>query len=105
LQLSDRNGQLYCHDIAVATTKAGLKHGVFRFRDKTGTLAAGLRQARFKIRKDGRIVFRATGSKMELRPSTDDGLRVTLRVGDLCMQTAATLHSRQLKVGTRSVFP
>jgi hypothetical protein len=105
LQLSDGGGQLYCHDIAIATTKVGLKHGVFRFRDKTGTLAAGLRQARFKIRKNGQIVFRAAGSKMQLRPATDPGLRVTLRVGDLCMQTTATLRSRSMKVGTRSVFP
>jgi hypothetical protein len=105
LQLSDGAGPLYCHDVAIATTKGGLKHGVFRFRDTTGTLAAGLRQARFKIRKDGRIVFRAAGSKMHLRAATDAGLRVTLRVGDLCMQTTARLRSRSMKVGTRSVFP
>jgi hypothetical protein len=105
LQLSDANGQLYCHDIALATTKGALKHGVFRFRDRTGTLAAGLQRVRFKIRKDGRIVFRAAGGKMNLRPATDNGLRVTLRVGDLCLQTSATLRSRSMKVGSRSVFP
>ena len=105
LQLSDSSGQLYCHDIALATTKGALKHGLFRFRDKTGTLADGLQRVRFKIRKDGRIVFRATGGKMSLRPATDGALRVTLRVGNRCMQTTATLRSRSLKTGTRSVYP
>jgi hypothetical protein len=104
LQLSDGNGQLYCHDIGVVTTKAGLKHGVFRFRDKTGTLAAGLQNARFKIRKNGQLVFRATGKKMDLR-NADGGLTVTLRVGGLCMQTTAALRARPAKVGTRDVFP
>jgi uncharacterized repeat protein (TIGR01451 family) len=105
LQLSDSNGQLYCHDIDVTTTKAGLKHGVFRFRDKTGTLAAGLQRARFKIRKDGQLVFRATGSKMHLRNATDSGLTVTLRVGGMCMQTTAALRAKPAKLGSRNVFP
>ena len=104
LQLSDGSGQLYCHDIGVVTTKAGLKHGVFRFRDKTGTLAGGLQTARFKIRKNGQLVFRATGNKMHLR-NADGGLTVTLRVGDVCMQTTAALRARPAKLGTRSVFP
>jgi hypothetical protein len=104
LQLSDGNGQLYCHDIAVVTTKAALKHGVFRFRDKTGTLAAGLQNARFKIRKNGQLVFRATGNKMHLR-NANGGLTVTLRVGGVCMQTTAALRARPAKVGSRNVFP
>jgi hypothetical protein len=105
LQLSDATGQVYCHDIALATTKGTLKHGVFRFRDKTGTLAAGLQRVRFKVRKDGQIVFRAAGGKMNLRAATSSGLRVTLRVGNRCMQTTATLRSRAMKLGTRSVYP
>jgi len=104
LQLSDGSGQLYCHDIGVVTTKAGLKHGVFRFRDKTGTLAGGLQTARFKIRKNGQLVFRATSNKMHLRDA-DGGLTVTLRVGGMCMQTTAALRARPAKLGTRSVFP
>jgi hypothetical protein len=30
---------------------------------------------------------------------------VTLRVGNICMQTTATLRSRAMKLGTRSVYP
>ena len=105
LQLSDRDGQLYCHDLALATTKGALKRGVFRFRDGTGTLADGLQRARVKIRKDGRIVFRAAGGKMHLRSAADSGLTVTLRVGGMCMQTTAALRARAAKVGTRNVFP
>lgn len=105
LQLSDHEGQLYCHDLALVTTKAASKRGVFRFRDKTGTAAAGLQRARLKIRKDGRIVFRAAGGKMHLRSAANSGLTVTLRVGGMCMQTTAALRARPAKVGTRNVFP
>jgi len=105
LQLSDRDGRLYCHDIALVTTKGGLKRGVFRFRDKAGTLAAGLQQARLKIRKDGQIVFRAAGGKMHLRTPADTGVRVTLRAGGQCMQTTALLRTRPAKIGTRNTFP
>jgi uncharacterized repeat protein (TIGR01451 family) len=105
LQLSDRDGRLYCQDLALVTTKAALKRGVFRFRDKAGTLAAGLQRARLKIRKDGRIVFRAAGGKMHLRTPADTGVRVTLRAGGQCMQTTTLLRTRPTKVGTLNTFP
>ena len=105
LQLSDGDGRLYCHDLALVTTRAALKRRVFRFRDRTGTLAAGLQRARLKIRTDGRIVFRAAGGKMQLRTPVDTGMRVTLRVGGQCMETTALLRPRPAKVGTRNTFP
>src|SRR5262249_26599916 len=42
LQLSDADGQLYCHDIGVGGTKGAVKRGLFRFSDRTGTRADGL---------------------------------------------------------------
>lgn len=82
LQIADTDGQIYCHDIPVVAKKRLLKRGVFRFRDRTGTVADGLRNARIKIRKDGRVVFRAAGRKMSFRTPTGNGLAVTLRVGN-----------------------
>jgi hypothetical protein len=105
LQLSDHEGALYCQDLALITTKRGLKRGVFRFTDKAGTLAAGLQRARLKIGKDGRIVFRAAGGKMHLRTPADSGVTVTLRAGGQCMQATALLRAKPTKVGTRNVFP
>ncbi len=103
LQLSDRDGRLYCHDLALVGTRGG--RSLFRFRDEAGNLAEGLQRARLKIRKDGRIVFRATGGKMNLRTPEDSGVRVTLRVGGQCMQTNALLRSRPAKLGTRNTYP
>ncbi len=58
LQIADRDGQVYCKTLSLKATKRSAKRGLFRFRDKTGELAAGLRSARLKVRKSGRVVFR-----------------------------------------------
>jgi hypothetical protein len=105
LQIADHDGQIYCHDIPVVTKRRWLKHGVFRFNDKTGTLANGLRGARLKLRKDGRVVFRAIGRKMQYRTPAAGGLMVTLRVGNQCVQATPAPRSRKTKVGTRITFP
>src|SRR5262249_37998522 len=44
LQIADHSGQVYCHNIPLASKPRWLKHGVFRFSDKTGTAASGLRR-------------------------------------------------------------
>jgi hypothetical protein len=105
LQLSDRDGQLYCQDLAFRVTKSAVTRGALRFTDKTGTRAAGLQRARLKIRTDGRMVFRAAGRKMRLRTPADSGVRVTLRAGGQCLQATAPLRARSTQAGTRHVFP
>jgi hypothetical protein len=105
LQIADHSGQVYCHTIPLASKPGWLKHGVFRFRDKTGSAADGLRRVRFKIRKDGRVVVRAVGRKMSYRTPTGTDLTVTLRVGNQCLQATPTLRSGKPKVGTRITFP
>src|SRR5262249_29446473 len=105
LQIADPSGQVYCHDIPVTSKPRLLKHGVFRFSDKTGTAASGLRRVRFKIRKDGRIVVRAVGRKMSYRTPTGPDLMVTLRVGNQCLQATPKLRPAKAKVGTRITFP
>jgi hypothetical protein len=105
LQIADRDGQIYCHDIPVRSSKRGLKRGVFRFRDRTGKQAGGLRTVRFKIRKDGKVVFRAKGRKMQFRTPAGNDVGVTLRVGDQCTHATTTVRSRPVHSGTRIVFP
>ncbi len=105
LQIADGDGQVYCHDIPVRTRKRLLKRGVFKLRDRKGTSAAGIRSARIKIRKDGRVVFRIRGRKMQFRTPTGSGVRVTLRVGGQCTQAVAPLRTRQRQSSTRMMFP
>src|SRR5262249_43318165 len=105
LQIADRDGQIYCHDIPMRATKRGLKHGVFRFRDRTGARADGLRTVRFKIRKDGSVVFRAKGGKMPFRAPAGDNVDLTLRVGGQCTHTTAALRTRATHSVTRILFP
>ena len=97
---------MYCHDIPVASKPRWLKHGVFRFSDKTGTVASGLRRSAIKIRKDGRVVVRAGWSKdVSTGRRRGSDLMVTLRVGNQCLQATPTPRSGKAKVGTRITFP
>src|SRR5262249_17757416 len=105
LQIADRDGQIYCHDIPVRANKRGLKHGVFRFRDRTATQAGGLWTVRLKIRKDGRVVFRVKRRKMQFRSPAGSDVGVTPRVGGQCTHTTATLRTRSKASRTRMLFP
>jgi uncharacterized repeat protein (TIGR01451 family) len=105
LQVSDGAGRLYCHDLAMVTSRRARKRGVFRFTDRKGTRADGLQRVRLKIRKDGTVVFRAAGKKLDLRTPADGGVQVTLRIGGQCMQTTAVLRTRPAKLGTRNTYP
>jgi hypothetical protein len=78
---------------------------LIRYGDKTGQVASGLRRVRLKIRKDGQIVFRAVGRKMQYRTPTGMGLTVTLRVGNQCTQATTTLRPHKTKAGARITFP
>jgi hypothetical protein len=42
---------------------------LFKFKDKAGTFAGGLKQGRFKMRKSGKLLFATRGKKMNLRES------------------------------------
>jgi hypothetical protein len=105
LQIADQDGQLYCHDVPLEATKRSLKRGVFRFRDRTGQLAAGLRTARLKVRKDGTVVFRTKGRKMSYRMPKGSDMTVTLRIGGMCTQTRTQMRLRERKSGMRFAYP
>ncbi len=103
LQISDPNGQMYCHELPMPTYNQLKEKGRFRFNDKTGKLAGGLRRASFKIKKNGWVLFRARGKAMTMRTPEARDLRVTLRIGDQCMHTVAPLRSKS--GGHTMLFP
>jgi hypothetical protein len=105
LQIADRDGQLYCHDVPLTATKRSLKRGVFRFRDRTGQVAAGLRNARLRVRKDGTVVFRTKGRKMSYRMPKGSDMTVTLRIGGMCTQAQTKMRLRERKAGMRFAYP
>jgi hypothetical protein len=99
LQVSDESGQLFCTTVASKYwTKKGKKS--FRFRDKKKTFAGGLKKGRFKVKKNGQIVFRTAGRKMSLRTPSKPRLAITLRVGGACWQAPATLRKKHNKATT-----
>jgi hypothetical protein len=98
LQVSDGAGEVFCATVAATNWK---KRGrSFRFRDRKGTFASGLRNGRFKMRKNGQIVFRTKGRKMTLRTPSTMEVDVTLRVGGACWQAPATLRKRKTRLTT-----
>ena len=54
---------------------------VYRFNDKAGTFAGGLRKGRFKVKKSGKVLFLTRGKKMNLRSTDGHDIHVTVRVG------------------------
>ena len=107
IQLRDVEGQLLCQMIPFVPNAVLARKGLFKFKDKTGTLAAGLRRARFRVneKKGGRIAFRAKGKKMTFRDPVGPDVQVTIGVGTQCTQATATLKTKRAKKGQRLVFP
>jgi hypothetical protein len=100
IQLSEPDGQIFCTTIPPKYWKHPRKR-LFKFRDKTGTLASGLRKTRFKVTRKGRIFFGAAGRNMSLPPAQWNNVRVTVSVGDQC--STSTLNLRAVRKGV--VFP
>jgi hypothetical protein len=67
----------------------------FRFRDKKRAFAGGLKKGRFKMKKNGQIVFKTSGRKMTLRAPSKPRVDITLRVGGACWQAPATLRKKR----------
>jgi hypothetical protein len=100
LQLADGRGTLFCQTVEAPHWKHPSPR-MFRFRDKTSAFAGGLKRGKFKVKRNGQIVFRTRGKKMALRPTDGGPVRVTLRVGNQCAQFTATLHAKRKAL----VFP
>jgi hypothetical protein len=97
LQVRDESGQLFCTTVkSKYWTKKGKK--VFRFRDKTQRFAGGLKKGRFKVKKNGQIVFKTSGRKMSLRKPAQQDIDLTLRVGGTCWQAPAKLRQKKSRL-------
>lgn len=105
LQISDRQGTVFCEDIPFKPDERWEAMGVFPFRDKSGTLAGGLKRARFhyRIKKQGPAVLEARGKNMSLRAPANNPVRITVRVGSQCARVLTTLQAKGRQGGL--VFP
>ncbi len=101
--VTDHQGQVFCQAIPMDQAVQIGSSYLFKYRDKTGRKAGGLRKANFKVRKSGKVVFRANGKALDLREPESRDLVVTLRVGDQCMRAAAPLRTRP--AGHTMMFP
>ena len=100
LQISNRHGQMFCQTVAARNWKHPHSR-VYKFSDKSGAFAGGLARGRFRVKRDREIMFRTRGKKIDLRPAGSGDVVITLRVGNQCAQSTASL--RQAK--TALVFP
>jgi hypothetical protein len=103
----DGEGTLLCQEIPFKSDPLWTRMGVFKFKDKTGTMAGGLRKAKFKIqkKKGNRVMFRTNGKKMQFREPVGTEVTVTLAVGNQCTTQTANLRTRKgVKNGRALVF-
>ncbi|MFN8543414.1 MAG: hypothetical protein U0807_04330 [Candidatus Binatia bacterium] len=96
LQVRDARGELFCRTID-APRWSRFTPRVVRFKDRPGDYAGGLMKGRWKVRRNGTVVFRTRGRKMRMRRPQGSELTVTLRLGNQCVQTSRPL--RQTKLG------
>jgi uncharacterized repeat protein (TIGR01451 family) len=100
LQISDPSGMILCQPIpAAAWTHRNLRS--FRFLDKTGTVAGGLKRARFAMKRNGRVPFRALGKSVILGTTDGHDVMVTVGVGGRCSQSMTQLRAK----GSKLVLP
>jgi hypothetical protein len=107
LQLRDSEGNFFCEQIPFKANARQIKKGLFKFRDKTGLIAGGLRRGKFKMQKSkqNRVMFRTVGRKMQFREPVGSDVTVTLAVGNQCTQQSASLRTRKgVKTGRALVF-
>jgi len=100
IQLSDPNGMVFCQHIPAADWTHRTPRR-FRFRDKTSTRAGGIKRARFAMKRNGKVPFRALGRKVTLGATDGHDLMVTVGMGGQCSQSLTELRAK----GSRLVLP
>ena len=100
LQISDPRGEVFCATVPAAHWVRP-RRGLYRFADEAGTFAGGLETGKFAVRRDGDVVFRTHGRRIDLGATTGATLRITVRVGDQCAQDTMTLRTKRSAL----VFP
>jgi uncharacterized repeat protein (TIGR01451 family) len=100
LQISDPNGMILCQHIpAAAWTHRNPRS--FRFLDKTAKVAGGIKNALFKMKRNGLVPFRALGKAVVLGTTDGHDVKVTVGVGAQCSQSMTQLRVK----GRRMVLP
>jgi hypothetical protein len=102
LQVSDGAGMVFCHTIAA--TNWTHRRRAFKFKDKAGAFAGGLRKGVFRMKKNGRIVFGTKGKRVLLPATSGQAMTVTLRVGEQCVQAQVGMRAHK-RVSRGLVFP
>jgi hypothetical protein len=102
LQLNDNSGTVFCSDFAAdGWQRRGRRRLKFRSRDGTTVPTNGMRLARFKVNRKGRVIFTARGPRADLRFPIAGDMKVMVKVGEQCSTSTAALREK----GTRLVFP
>jgi hypothetical protein len=94
VQLSDANGQIFCQTVAAPHWKHPRRR-LYRFRDKPGAFAGGLKRGNFKMKRSGKVIFRTRGKTVSLRATDGQQVLVTLRVGNQCAQSRMSLRPKR----------
>lgn len=97
LLLADDQGNFLCQAIPFKSDPVWTAKGVFKFRDETGLMSNGLREATFRIQreKSAHPLFTTEGEGMQYRSPSGKVVTVTVRVGTQCSQTTATLKTKR----------
>jgi hypothetical protein len=100
IQISDPNGMVFCQHIpSAAWTHRNPRS--FRFLDKTSTVAGGIKRARFQMKRNGAVPFRAMGKQVVLGATDGHDVMVTVGVGSQCSQSMTQLRVK----GQRLILP
>jgi hypothetical protein len=91
VQISDPSGLIFCQTMPAQAWKHPKAH-LFRYLDKSGALAAGVKRGRFKMKKDGAVIFRARGRNVALHATDGHAVKVTVGVGGQCSQAITELR-------------
>jgi hypothetical protein len=94
IQISDASGQLFCQTVGARNWKHPRRR-LFRFRDKAGSYAGGLKKGNFRMKRNGKILFRTRGKKVAIHGTNGQNVLVTLRVGNQCAQSQMSLRPKR----------
>ena len=100
IQISDPDGQIFCHTVAAPNWKHP-RTRLFRFKDKKQLFAAGLRMGKFRVKRNGELMFVTRGKNVSMRATDGKKVRVTVRVGNQCATTEMSLRPKRKAL----VFP
>lgn len=101
LQIADGRGEVFCGTIGAMHWMRGRHRGEVAFWDEKGVFAHGLADGTFAKKKNGKVFFRTHGWRVPVRTLEGTKLRLTVRVGNRCVQVTEALRTKKSAL----VFP